>query len=196
MKPWILSFLSQLGYWFIKFYQATLRVQFNISEATKDALITSTRPAVLLLWHDNLFLLPLLSHLRLERAATILISHSRDGEIPARIAEKFQNVQVIRVKARLRHMAVKESIDVLEKNTLLIITPDGPRGPRRVIKQGSLFLATKTNADVFTFSWTASKCWHLSTWDRFSIPLPFARVHVSFNGPVEVNQDYIKQALT
>lgn len=197
MKKWmspLLPILSYGAYLFLKLYFLTLRTSLSITKETKKALEDTSKGAVLMVWHDSLFALPLLANLCKNRPVTILISKSRDGDIPTRIAHFFKGVATIRVQGGARHIAVQESLEALQQNRLLLITPDGPRGPKRVMKPGSCFLAQKADVSLFSFRWTASRTAHLSTWDAFRIPLPFSSIHAHLDGPF-TTQSEAQQAL-
>lgn len=57
------------------------------------------------------------------------------------------------------------------------ITPDGPRGPRRKVKPGILFLAAKTGRPIVPTVGVCSNAWRIKgSWTDLTIPKPFSRV--------------------
>jgi lysophospholipid acyltransferase (LPLAT)-like uncharacterized protein len=65
---------------------------------------------------------------------------------------------------------------------------DGPRGPNRRAKAGAARAAVRTGARLVPVGAAASSSWVLSrSWDRFEIPLPFARVSVHVGAPVDAS---------
>ena len=62
----------------------------------------------------------------------------------------------------------------------MAITPDGPRGPAKKIKNGVAVLALRTMADVFLFAIKYGSFWTLNTRDKFRIPKPFSRVDIDY----------------
>jgi lysophospholipid acyltransferase (LPLAT)-like uncharacterized protein len=64
----------------------------------------------------------------------------------------------------------------MKKGDDLLVTPDGPRGPRHEISQGALALAMKSKAPIMVVNYLPSSFWQLESWDRFVIPKPFARL--------------------
>ena len=195
MKKIFVSFLGLFGYFFLRAYFITLRITFHVDPSARKALQEKKQGSIILLWHDSLFLLPLFSYLHKYNTGHVLISHSRDGDIPSFITEKFKGFHAIRVKGGLRHMAAKEALDVLESKQILFITPDGPRGPRHEIKPGYRFLAEKTDAQIFAFSWQGSRIHTFSTWDRFRLPLPFSRCQAKLVGPFSSDEISLKDML-
>ena len=165
---------------FIKVYIWTLRITTHGQDTTIEFLKNLPSGAVILIWHDSILLMPLLQSLSHIKRTGILISNSKDGDVPTEIAKKFTGVEVVRVKHTARATAVKEGIELLHNNQNLVITPDGPRGPRHKIKDGSIFAANAAQAPIIPIVWAASKQVSLHSWDRFKIPLPFSKVHLSF----------------
>src|SRR5262249_41681403 len=68
---------------------------------------------------------------------------------------------------------------------VIIITPDGPRGPRYIAKPGIAAAACETGAHVVPFSWTATRFWQLGTWDKMLLPKPFSTLLVTFGDPIK-----------
>jgi len=66
------------------------------------------------------------------------------------------------------------------------LTPDGPRGPRRVLSPGAIFLASKLGVPLVCVGYGYDRPWRLRSWDRFAIPRPFARGRAVFGPPLRV----------
>jgi lysophospholipid acyltransferase (LPLAT)-like uncharacterized protein len=116
----------------------------------------------------------------------ILISESRDGEIIARIAAKLGLGSVRGSKTRGGARAVIEMTQLGREGYDLAITPDGPKGPRGSVAPGVLTLAARTELPIVPMGAWAEPCVRLHSWDRFLIPLPFARVAIAYGAPLRV----------
>ena len=195
IRPIFLSCASFCLALFLKLYFMTLRINFHISQEARKELMETKEGVIIMVWHDGLFLLPLFQFLGRHRTSSVLISNSRDGDLPSAITEQFRGFHALRVKASARQRAAKEALEVLSQNGGLILTPDGPKGPRHVMKDGARFLAQKTRARLFAFHWHSSSFFTLSTWDRFRIPLPFSRINATLIGPISPETDAIEQAM-
>jgi lysophospholipid acyltransferase (LPLAT)-like uncharacterized protein len=57
----------------------------------------------------------------------------------------------------------------------VVMTPDGPRGPRRVAAPGVAQLAALSGVPVLPCSAQTSRRWQMKSWDRMVIPRPFGR---------------------
>jgi lysophospholipid acyltransferase (LPLAT)-like uncharacterized protein len=76
-----------------------------------------------------------------------------------------------------------------ERGWDLAITPDGPRGPRYEAQDGVIATAQLTGLSILPVSYHLNWKIRLKSWDRFQIPLPFARCNVVFGNPIAVPRD-------
>lgn len=182
-------FKARLLKWFYRVYALTLRTTVSGIEETEKILQNSPSGALFLLWHDSLLIAPVLEKLSKNRPFCSLISKSRDGALASDFALQFTNCSVLRVGHKERGQALRACCRLLSQGTHILITPDGPRGPRRKIKPGALFAAQKTQAPLIPVVYKASREYRLKSWDRFRIPLPFSRVHVALLPPVPLSDD-------
>lgn len=72
---------------------------------------------------------------------------------------------------------------------LLILTPDGPSGPRRSFSPGAVFLASKLGLPLVCVGLGYDRPWRLRSWDRFAIPRPFSRCRAVFGPALRVPPD-------
>ena len=178
----------------LRLYIATLRVQVFGKERAIQELSTSATGCCFLIWHDSILLTPLLGWVSAFQPLCILISYSRDGDIPSEVGKRFSGVDVLRVKHTSRAGALMESCRLLSNQHSLLITPDGPRGPRHQVKPGALFACQRSNASIISIVVAASRKVTLSSWDRFYIPLPFSKVLISILEPIppDANLELLK----
>ncbi len=176
--------LAHLFKWLYTLYSKTWRLSIQGLEETKKLLQEQNKGVVFILWHDSLIISPILEKLTHIQPVHYLISKSRDGDIAAHFAQLFSGFFVLRVGHRERAQALKKSVKLIAQNHSLAITPDGPRGPRRKIKLGALFAAQKMQTHLIPIVYTASRSVHLPSWDRFQLPLPFAKITIQFMEPI------------
>ena len=58
------------------------------------------------------------------------------------------------------------------------MTPDGPRGPRRKLAAGPIYLASKLGLPLVCLGIGYDRPWRMATWDRFAIPRLGSRVRI------------------
>ncbi len=75
-------------------------------------------------------------------------------------------------------------VDYLKQGKRCAITPDGPRGPRREMKMGTVQIARLAGCPVVPFGFAAEHCWRLKSWDKFIVPKPFSRAVFVYGEPI------------
>lgn len=150
------------------------------------------KPTVFVLWHGRL--LPPTYHHRQQGVVT-LISQHRDGEYITRVVQRWGYVAVRGSSSRGGMQALRELLRHLRSGRSLAITPDGPRGPREKLKLGPLLAAQRAGAPVIPVGSAANRARFFGGWDRFLIPMPFARLQVVYGAPVWIPRDADEAAL-
>jgi lysophospholipid acyltransferase (LPLAT)-like uncharacterized protein len=183
---------ARLIWTFVRGVDATLRYQVEYQGEARETLTAG--PAIFAIWHNRLSL-SLRIYRRFIWAArpgsrlAAIVSASRDGGMLARTLELF-GVQPVRGSSSRRGaQALRELTAWARKGFDLAITPDGPRGPRYVVQDGVVDAAALTRLPVIPTSFDLSRRGELKTWDRFQIPVPFARCHTVFGEPVHVPRE-------
>ena len=150
----------------------------------QEAERASTHGAIYIAWHGDA-LIP--AHILSWRKFTALTSFSKDGDVQTRILQKLGYDIVRGSTGRGGAKAAIELVQRLKKGICISFTPDGPRGPRRVIQNGVVYFAQKAQKPICPIVMRYTKCWHLSTWDNYAIPKPFSKVECEFLPPIDVS---------
>jgi lysophospholipid acyltransferase (LPLAT)-like uncharacterized protein len=157
----------------------------TLGEPRWKALVDAGRPHVFLLWHD--VLLPLLWRHR-GRQVTIVVSEARDGRYLAEYASRIGYRQAWGSSTRGSVRALVGAVRALREGGTVAFTPDGPRGPRRVLKAGVLLAAQRGGAPIVPLHAGTDRGWRLRSWDRFLVPKPGARVRIAYGEPFMVGE--------
>ncbi|MEN3046639.1 MAG: lysophospholipid acyltransferase family protein [Candidatus Hydrothermales bacterium] len=139
--------------------------------------------ALFCFWHRSFF--PLIYFYRNKRIR-ILVSASKDGELLVKPLKKFGFAVIRGSSTKLGDKAFREIVRALKKDKLAAITPDGPKGPREIFKEGALFISYLSCAPIHLVGVAFSKKIELPTWDKFMIPLPFSRCTVFISSPIYI----------
>jgi lysophospholipid acyltransferase (LPLAT)-like uncharacterized protein len=91
--------------------------------------------------------------------------------------------------------AVLRVIQAMKGGKQSVIAPDGPDGPPFVPKEGVGFLARKAAAAILPVGFWTRHGFYLNRWDRYLVPLPFARLHAVFGRPILVEAEMDSAAL-
>ena len=87
----------------------------------------------------------------------VLISQHQDGEIIARIVERFGHKAVRGSSTRGGVEALRELIRLGRSGVDLVVTPDGPKGPAQVAKMGVIQLAKASGLPIVPLAFGCSK---------------------------------------
>jgi lysophospholipid acyltransferase (LPLAT)-like uncharacterized protein len=153
----------------------TVKVRVEGVEAVDEAMRSG--PVIFAFWHGKQ--MPLLAFKHNWRLAT-LVSHSKDGELLARILRDFGHTIVRGSSSRGGSEGFQGLADAMRKGFNPCFATDGPRGPLRMSKPGPVRLAAMTGRPLIPASAAASRHATLGTWDRMEVPSPFSTVAVAF----------------
>lgn len=181
--PYPLGFIGKYG---IKLILRSCKVEvYGLDHLEK----MGKQKCVMIFWHNRMTVMCEFFHRYFpDRDYAVLLSKSRDGEPIAHVIRKYARGSCIRVAHNARHQALREAIDYLnETQGVLLVTPDGPKGPCYKMKPGALLAAKKANAPIVTFSWEANRYWELKSWDKLRFPKPFSTIKMTLSEPVHLD---------
>ena len=181
--------LAWLGAGYLALLGRTMRWQVE-GGAHLDGLLARPDSFVAAFWHGRIAFSPLL--VPAGRQGVAMISDNRDGALIAAVAARF-GVEAVRGSSFDRRKrrdkgaaaAYRAAHAALARpGTVLAVTPDGPRGPRMRAQAGVAHLALAAGVPVLPVAVSARGAILLRSWDRFLIPLPFARAVVVYGPPL------------
>ncbi len=136
-----------------------------------DALYRDGRNIILAFWHAQQLMIPVGYR---GRGSHVLISRHGDGEIIARIIARFGHEAVRGSSTRGGAGALRALIKLGRSGRDVVVTPDGPKGPRHVAKLGVIHLAKATGLPIVPLAFACSKKNSLragiATWSRTRFP--------------------------
>lgn len=140
-------------------------------------------PVLFTFWHGRL--LPLTATHR-RRGIVALVSEHSDGEYIRRVIEPLGFGVVRGSTTRGGARALFEMSSRAREGHDLAVAPDGPRGPRRTVRDGVVALARRASVALVPVGAASRPAVLLPTWDGFVVPLPGARISVVYGAPLAV----------
>jgi lysophospholipid acyltransferase (LPLAT)-like uncharacterized protein len=107
----------------------------------------------------------------------ILTTPSLDGRLAAVMLDRLGVGHAPLQSGERGIEAAREYIARVDAGEVGVLLVDGPRGPRGVVKPGVARTIAAAQARVVAVGFASSPGVHLRSWDRTSLPAPFARVH-------------------
>lgn len=157
-----------LGYLLMRFYWHTSPIIFEVEGTIPES------QCVVVCWHGELLLSPqAYRYVHPKQVSSGIISRHFDGDIIANVLRYFAIKPLKGSSSKGAKQVLLEAFRALKKGDDLLVTPDGPRGPRHHISDGAVALARKASIPILTVNYTTPSYWQLKSWDRFVIPKPF-----------------------
>jgi lysophospholipid acyltransferase (LPLAT)-like uncharacterized protein len=166
----------------IRAWMSTLDYRAAFYDRSVDPILGRGGPRIYIFWHENIFI-PL--YLRGHCHLAMLLSQHGDAEILAHVAH-YMGFDCVRGST---HRGGAQAIwEMFERSAYqhLTITPDGPRGPRRQLAQGSIYLASRLQLPLVPMGFGADRPWRVNSWDQFAVPRPFSRARAVIGPPIHL----------
>jgi lysophospholipid acyltransferase (LPLAT)-like uncharacterized protein len=138
------------------------------------------------------FFVPL--YMRGHCETSMLVSRHRDGEFIVRVGQHMGFEFVRGSTTRGGVSALLEMRD-RSRHRHLAITPDGPKGPRRVMAPGAVFLASRLAMPLVMIALGYDRPWRARSWDRFALPRPFSRARAIVSPQMDIPPDVDRAGL-
>lgn len=185
-QKWWSRPLGYILWFFITLICFTLRIRVH---GRKDVLLE--RQCVAALWHNRIFS-PCYIYRYVIRGRIpmcMLTSASKDGAMLSAVAQCY-GMRTVRGSSRRRGaVGFMDMVREMENGCHMCITPDGPKGPLYRCHPGAIRLASLSGAPLLPVRLRFGRCWRVSSWDRFIVPLPFSRVEMELCDPLQVPPD-------
>jgi lysophospholipid acyltransferase (LPLAT)-like uncharacterized protein len=171
----------------VRWWMAGLDYKVVYEDRTIDPVFPECHgQKIYIFWHEYI-LFPF--YLRGHCNMAMLLSRHRDAEILS-YAAHHMGFEFVRGSTNrggvgaLREMLSKSS------SMHLTITPDGPRGPRRQLAPGCVFLASKLGLPIVVMGFGYDRPWRVRrAWDQFAIPRPGSRARAVVSGEIFIPPD-------
>ena len=141
---------------------------------------------VLCVWHDALLIPTFAAPQWLRKNTCCLVSKHQDGSYLAE-AMAWLDFKTVRGSSNrggaeaLRHLVTATS------EMHIVVTPDGPRGPRRIMKEGAAFIAAQTGRRLLPGAFVVKNGWRIQGgWTDLLVPMPFTTVYVIVGDPIAI----------
>jgi hypothetical protein len=185
-SPLLQKTIGLLGAMAVGGWMRTLDYRAALYDPTVDPVSPDCdRQMIYVFWHEYM-LLPV--HMRGHCNLAMLLSRHRDAELLARVARHL-GFDFIRGSTNRGNIAALREMVRRSGKMNLAITPDGPRGPRRVMAPGAIYVASRLQMPIVTMGLGVDRPWRLGSWDRFAIPRPFSRARGVIGPPIVLPPD-------
>jgi lysophospholipid acyltransferase (LPLAT)-like uncharacterized protein len=174
-----------LGLAIIRLWWLTCRIRRIDGDENLTAALEKAPSLVPCYWHQHQLFCARYLLQRRDRGLIPgwLISPSVDGELGAMMVSRIGARAIRGSSSHTGARALRDYyLALVKENISPVVTPDGPRGPRFKFKPGAILLAQMSGRPMLPMAYAASRAW-LIQWDKFVIPVPFARISIAIGKP-------------
>ncbi|HSE78517.1 MAG TPA: lysophospholipid acyltransferase family protein [Alphaproteobacteria bacterium] len=150
-------------------------------------ILTSGRPFIGAFWHGRMLMMPTMWRRRMP--ISMLVSEHADGRLISRVIARFGIDTIAGSSSNGGAAAVRTMVKTLKGGHPVVVTPDGPRGPRMRASAGLVVTARLSGAPIVPVTYSTTRGRALESWDRFLVALPFGRGVFIYGQLVEVAPD-------
>lgn len=189
MKTFIKNQLSRLGS--IGLYLATQpwSKSFDLKIAHYDASANPARKefndtCIFVFWHEYILLPTMIWG---NSNITLMVSQHRDGDWLVNTAKHIGFDAIRGSTTRGGSTAIRACREKMKTHSLGV-TPDGPKGPRREMALGAIYLASRLQRPIVPVGFGYQSPYRFRTWDQFAVPQPGSRVRAIMGPKIHVPQ--------
>ncbi|MEP3655321.1 MAG: lysophospholipid acyltransferase family protein [Litorimonas sp.] len=188
-RPGVQSFLGWCVAQYMRLIKATTRWEVR-HDGRVAGIIAEREGVIALTWHSRFLMLTAAWEPDFQ-LPYVMISRSRDGAVVASTC-KALGLQTLRGSARKTgkakggDAAAAGAVTAIRSGGCVVITPDGPRGPRQRLGDGPLRLARATGAPLMPCTFAVARRKQFDSWDRFVLPKPFGKGLILWGTPVSI----------
>jgi lysophospholipid acyltransferase (LPLAT)-like uncharacterized protein len=182
-QPWLIKAAGFSAAVALRLWLGTLHYRYRPLGPNVDPKRPDCRQRyIYAFWHENL-LLPAYHYGRSD--VHVLISQHADGELIAEVCRHL-GFRTVRGSTARHGVEALRRLLKLGRAAHLGITPDGPRGPRRQVQPGLVYVAAKTGLPIVPTGFAYDRPWRARSWDRFAVPRPWSRATCVTAEPIRV----------
>ncbi len=134
-------------------------------------------------------------YLRPNARLAILLSQHQDAELLSEAAH-FAGLETVRGSTHRGGTAALKGLLSAGRGRNLAITPDGPRGPRRELAPGCIYLSSRLQIPLILLGVGYDRPWrYRRVWDQFAIPRPFSRARVVSSPRLQIPPDLDREQI-
>ena len=190
---WFNMLLSYLATFCLRLLFLTVRVEHRriVEDATPYSRPQGAQRFTFCMWHDQIVLA--VFSLRTWHLAG-LISQHRDGGY---LADSVLIAGIQPVRGSTSRGGAEAVREILDRPDLHVaITPDGPRGPRREMKEGIVYISSRSKRPIVPTALVCNRYWAIpGHWSDMAIPKPFSKVILIAGTPITVPADLPREEM-
>ncbi len=181
-SPLLLNMGAWLASRIIRLLFSTVTIEcHNDQPATDPRHPDCERMYLYSIWHESIVMPVAMCSIKNMAG---LVSRHQDGGILAMTMKRF-GIRAVRGSSSKGGTRALRELLTATQNWHITITPDGPRGPRREVKSGIIYLASQSGTPIVCWAFACQNAWVVrGNWTDMVVPKPFSKVNAFVAPPV------------
>jgi lysophospholipid acyltransferase (LPLAT)-like uncharacterized protein len=192
--PWLIPILAVLGSLLIRLWMSMVRFRFDYSRPGEPHPPHWRRKRFVYgFWHESL-LFGVSFRTKFVNRVTTLVSQHADGELITQICRRL-GLDIVRGSTTRGGGQGLLDLVHASRRTHVVVTPDGPRGPRRRVQPGIVYLASRCGSPLVPVGMGYTRARRANSWDRFALPWPGSTACCVIGAPISIPPDLDRRTL-
>jgi lysophospholipid acyltransferase (LPLAT)-like uncharacterized protein len=188
-RPWLVSLVALFAACLIRLWMRSLRYRLVPLDGRRHPTDPRVEPCIYSLWHETILFATIYP-----ARIRVLISRHADGELIAQTC-RYMRYEAVRGSSTRHGARALLQMCRGSRRAHFMVTPDGPRGPRRQVQPGLVYLASRTGLPVVACGIGYERAWRARSWDRFAVPWPWTAAVCVIAPPLHVPPDLDRAGL-
>ena len=189
-------FIRMTGSWLIAQYIRLVWLTSRwdvVGEEYPSVLWQNGKAGIIAFWHGRLMMMPY----AWKRGVpfNMLSSPHPDGQIIAYAVRNLGISNIFGSSSRGGSAALRGILGSLKDSQSIGITPEGPRGPRMRVTQGTIAIARLSGVPIYPLTFSARRHRIFQSWDRFLLPFPFGKGIFIWGEPLSIPREVDEETL-
>jgi lysophospholipid acyltransferase (LPLAT)-like uncharacterized protein len=179
-QPWLLRLIGLVAGMFLRWWASTLHRRLIARDGQSHPRGPREQRLIYAFWHESM-----LAAVAFRARARVLISEHADGEL---ISQVCRHLDLKSIRGSTTRGATRAMLAMMRDRDRRhpAVTPAAPRGPRRQVQLGIVYLASRSGMPIVGVGAGFTCAWRARSWDRFAFPLPWTGLHCVTTRPIFV----------
>ena len=179
-----IKFTHRIALLLLNLFSFTWRINYKNADFSRKGIVV--------FWHG--YMLPGWFSFKNTKASAV-ISLSKDGDILSYLLSDW-GFEFIRGSSSRGGKEVLDEIITKAKNNWILMTPDGPRGPKQEMKAGAVVAAQRAQVPLYLCGINVyCKYTFKKSWDNFILPMPFSKIDIEYSESIYINPELTKDEI-
>ena len=146
------------------------------------------KPAIFVFWHGRSMMLSPIN-VKVGIRGYAVSSRHRDGRMMAKLQRLFGLKPIYGSTSEGAVSVLRQGLRRLNEGHIIVLSPDGPKGPRMRLNSGALYFARMSGAPIIPVCYSCKRPWfQKKKWDQYLVTTPFNKIICEVGDPFFIDR--------